>query len=148
MAKLLTGLLLCFYLVACGNFDRENPYDPKGGGITDFRALLLGTWSREDAEKNQVYTFKEDGRVELRDYASPDGGAIDRNASYPQALVLSFTGTYRLVGDLLSINFTGVQTNDPTGQTPSVGNKQVNIRINGNTLTLVELDGARLYVRI
>jgi len=150
MVKLLTGFALCFCLTACGNFERKNPYDPQGGGITDFGALLVGTWSRIDAEKNQVYTFKEedDGRVELRDYSAPDGGIVDRNASYPQTLVLSFTGTYVLVGDILRINFTAVQTNDPAGQTPSLGNKQVNIRINGNTLTLVELDGDRLYVRI
>jgi hypothetical protein len=128
--------------------ERSNAYDPKGGGITDFNALLVGTWSRADAESNQVYTFKEDGRVELRDYTSPDGGTIDRNASYPQTLVLSFTGTYILVGDILRINFTAVQTNNPAGQTPSVRDKQVNIRISGNTLTMEERDGDRLYTRI
>ncbi len=148
MAKLLVGLVLGLYLAACGNFERDNPYDPKGGGITDFTALLVGTWSRVDAEKNQVYTFKEDGRVELRDYTSAGGGAIDRNASYPQTLVLSFTGTYILVGDLLRINFTAVQTNNPAGQAPSLRDKQVNIRIRGNALTLAELDGDRLYTRI
>jgi hypothetical protein len=108
----------------------------------------VGTWSRADAESNQVYTFKEDGRVELRDYTSPNGGAIDRNASFPQVLVLSFTGTYILVGDILRINFTAVQTNDPAGQTPSLRDKQVNIRISGNTLTMEERDGDRLYTRI
>ena len=148
MSKFIAGLALCLYLVACGNFERKNPYDPQGGGITDFNALLVGTWSRADGESNQVYTFKEDGRVELRDYTSPDGGTIDRNASFPQTLVLSFTGTYILVGDILRINFTAVQTNNPAGQTPSVRDKQVNIRISGNTLTMEERDGDRLYTRI
>ena len=108
----------------------------------------MGTWSRADGESNQVYTFKEDGRVELRDYTSPDGGTIDRNASYPQTLVLSFTGTYILVGDILRINFTAVQTNNPAGQTPSVRDKQVNIRISGNTLTMEERDANRIAATV
>lgn len=151
MAKLLAGFFLCLYLAACGNFERENECDPKtslSSSFCDIESLIIGTWSRADGEKNQVYTFKEDGRVELRDYTSPDGGAIDRNASYPQTLVLSFTGTYILVGDILRINFTAVQTNDPAGQTPSLGPKEVNVRIRGNTLTMEERDGDRIYARL
>ncbi len=135
-------------LVACGDFKRANPYDPQGGGITDLRSLLVGTWSRDDAEKNQIYTFKEDGRAELRDYTAPDGGAVDRNGVYPQTLEIRFSGTYVLVGDLLRITFTNVQTNDPGGDTPLLLDKVVNIRIQNDQLTMEERDGERVYGRI
>ena len=127
---------------------RSNPYDPQGGNITDLRSLLVGTWSRADAEKNQIYTFKVDGCAELRDYSAPDGGAVDRAGVYPQTLVISFTGTYTLVGDLLRLTFTGVQTNDPGGEAPLLLDKVVNIRIANDELTLEELDGDRVYARI
>jgi hypothetical protein len=147
MAKLSIGWMLCCCLLACGNFERTHPYDPRGGGVTDLTALLVGTWSRDDAEKNQVYTFKEDGRVELRDYSAPAGGVVDRNGSFPQTLVLSFAGTYYLVGNQLRINFTSVQSNDPAGQLPSLRDKLVNIKIAGNVLTMEERDGDREYKR-
>ena len=93
-------ILLLPLLLACGNVKRANSYDPSGGGITDLRSLLVGTWSRDDAEKNQIYTFKADGRAELRDFSAPEGGAIDRNGAYPQTLVFSFSGTYAIVGEI------------------------------------------------
>jgi hypothetical protein len=141
-------ILLLPLLLACGNVKRTNSYDPRGGGITDLRSLLVGTWSRDDAEKNQIYTFKEDGRAELRDFSAPKGGAIDRNGAYPQTLVFSFSGTYAIVGDLLRITFTDVQTNDPGGETPILRDKVVNIAIKGDELTLEEPDGDRVYARI
>ncbi len=152
MDKLLIALAFVAVLgqTACGNFERENPCDPSSlldSAVCDTSTLLIGTWTRDDAEKNQVYTFKMDQRVELRDYSAPGGGTIDRNASYPQTLVLSFTGTYVLVGDLLRINFTDVQTNELGGEVPTLRDKQVNIRIVGNTLTLKEIDGDRIYTR-
>ena len=98
MAKLISLWTMCCLLLACGNFERSNPFDATvEGSITDLNALLVGTWSRADVEKNQVYTFKEDGRVELRDYSAPGEGEIDRNGSYPETLVFSFSGTYVLV---------------------------------------------------
>lgn len=145
-SKLLILLLPC--LIACGDVKRTNPYDPQGGGITDLRSLLVGTWSRADAERNQVYRFKEDGRAELSDYTAPEGGVVDRNGAYPQTLVFSFSGTYALVGDLLRITFTDVQTNDPGGGTPLLRDKVVNIRIQSDELTMEEADGDRIYDRI
>ncbi len=127
--------------------NRSNPYDPGDGGITDLSSLLVGTWSRDDAEKNQIYTFKEDGRAELRDFSAPDGGAVDRNGVYPQTLVIRFSGTYVIVGDLLRITFTNVQTNDPGGDTPLLLDKVVNIRIKNDQLTMEERDGEIVYVR-
>ena len=140
-------ILLLPLLVACGNVKRANPYDPQGGGITDLRSLLVGAWSREAPEQNQIYTFKEDGRVELRDFSAPDGGEIDRNGVYPQILEFRFTGTYALVGDLLRITFTDVQANDPSIERPLLRDKVVNIRIQSDELTLEEPDGERIYAR-
>jgi hypothetical protein len=135
--------------MGCGELERSNPYDTtRSGGIVDLREELVGAWSREDVEKNEVYAFKADGRVELRDFSSPGGGPVDRNASYPQTLVLSFTGTYVLVGDLLRITFTDVQSNDPSGSKPLLRDKVVNILIQGNRLTMKEADGERVYARL
>jgi hypothetical protein len=61
---------------------------------------------------------------------------------------LSFTGTYVILGDLLRINFTNVQANELGGEPPLLRDKQVNIRIEGSTLTMKELDGDRIYTRI
>ena len=141
-------ILLSPFLVACGNFERTGQHDPLGGGITDLKLLLVGTWSRDDAEKSQIYVFKEDGRAELRDYTAPDGGAVDRNGAYPQTLVFSFTGTYQIVGDLMRITFTDVQTNEPGGEKPLFRDKVVNIEIVGDELTMKEADGDRVYARI
>ena len=141
-------ILLLPLLLACGNVKRDNCYDPSGGCITDLGSLLVGTWSRDDTEKNQIYSFKADGRAELRDFSAPEGGAIDRNGAYPQTLVFGFSGTYAIVGDLLRITFTDVQTNDPGGETPILRDKVVNIAIKGDELTLEEPDGDRVYARI
>ena len=62
MARLISLWTICCLLLACGNFERSNPFDPTvEGNITDLNTLLVGTWSRADIEKNQVYTFKKDG---------------------------------------------------------------------------------------
>jgi hypothetical protein len=140
-------ILLLPLLLACGNVKRTG-FDPRGGGITDLRSLLVGTWARDEADNNQIYTFKEDGRAELRDFSTLEGGAIDRNGAYPQTLVFSFSGTYAMVGDLLRITFTDVRTNDPGGETPLLRDKVVNIAIKGDELTLEEPDGDRVYARI
>ena len=148
MAKLISFWTMCCFLLACGDFERSNPFDTTvEGSITDLNALLIGTWSRADVEKNQVYTFKKDGRVELRDYSAPGEGEIDRNGSYPETLVLSFSGTYVLAGDRLRISFTSVRTNDPLGQVPSLRDKVVLIAISGDVLTMKEVDGNREYMR-
>ena len=94
-----------------------------------------------------MYTFKKDGRVELRDYSAPGEGEIDRNGSYPETLVLSFSGTYVLAGDRLRISFTSVRTNDPLGKVPSLRDKVVLISILGDVLTMKEVDGNREYMR-
>ena len=72
---------------------------------------------------------------------------IDRNGSYPETLVLSFSGTYVLAGDRLRISFASVRTNDPLGQVPSLRDKVVPISILGDVLTMKEVDGNREYIR-
>jgi hypothetical protein len=145
-----TALLIALLplVLACGDVGRSNPYDPSGENVIDLRAQLVGTWSREAVEQNQIYIFKEDGRAELRDYSAPDGGTVDRNGAFPQTLVYSFSGTYMLVGDLLRITFTDVQINDPGGALPLLRDKVVNIRIANNELIMEETDGDRTYVRL
>ena len=113
-----------------------------------FRNHAVCSVSREAVEQNQIYIFKEDGRAELRDYSAPDGGTVDRNGTFPQTLVYSFSGTYMLVGDLLRITFTDVQINDPGGTLPLLRDKVVNIRIANNELIMEETDGDRTYVRL
>ena len=131
---------------ACGDLARDNPVDPAVNGGLTLRDQLLGSWSRDDAEKNEVYTFKVDGRVELRDYTSPSGGAVDRNATFPTTRVRVFQGTFRLVGNLLTVFFTQAQSNDPADpvQVPAF-EKVLEIGIRRNTLTFTESDGKRFY---
>ena len=135
-------------LLACGDVGRSNPHDPRSENGIDLVTELVGTWSREAVEQNQIYIFKEDSRAELRDYSAPDGGSVDRNGAFPQTLVYSFSGTYMLVGDLLRVTFTDVQVNDPGGTPPLLRDKVVNIRIANDELIMEEIDGDRTYVRL
>ena len=142
------SMVLLPFLMACGNFERTGYHDPLGGGVIEYRSLVVGTWSRDDAEKNQYYVFKKNGRAELRDFTAPDGGVVDRNGAFPQTLVFSFSGTYTISGDVLRITFASVQTNDPGGETPSLRDKVIRIYIQGDELTMKELDGDRVFTRI
>ncbi len=134
---------------ACGDLTRDNPVDPVVNGGQTLRDQLLGAWSRIDDEKNEIYSFTTDGRIELRDFSSPTGGTVDRNATYPQTRVRVFAGTYTLVGNLLTIFFTQAQSNDPDDATkvPSA-QKIVEIGIRRATLTFVESDGTRFYTSL
>ena len=150
IGKIAIALLL---LAGCGNFERGNPCDsanPASGQECNPAELLIGTWSREDAEKNEVYTFKSKNSVELSNYSSPDGGEVDRNASYPQTLVLRYTGIYSLLGNLLRISFAASDTNEPGGLKPSLpsADKVVEIVVERDELILKERDGDRIYTRI
>ena len=141
-------LALALGISACGDLNRNNPVDPVVNGGQNLRDQLRGAWSRIDEEKNEIYTFTADA-VELRDFSSPVGGAIDRNATFPQTRVRVFAGTYTLVGNLLTIFFTQAQSNDPDDVTkvPSAA-KVVEISIRRATLTFVESDGTRFYTSL
>jgi hypothetical protein len=132
----------------CGDFERGN-HDPASGHELKIGELLIGSWSREDAEKNEVYTFKPNGSIELRDYTS-DGEEVDRNASFPQTLVISYSGTYTVVGNLLRISYTRVQVNNPAGNPPPLPptGKVISIVVSNDQLTLEERDGDRVYERM
>lgn len=152
--KLYSGLIIGLALLAlgatsCGELTRDNPVDPVVNGGQALRDQLLGSWSRVDAEKNEIYTFTADGRVELRDFSSPAGTTVDRNAPFPTTRVRVFAGTFSLVGDLLTIFFTQAQSNDPDDvtQVPS-SQKVVEIGIRRGTLTFVESDGTRFYTAL
>jgi hypothetical protein len=146
-ALLLTALLA---LAGCGQPARDNPYDPQVSRYVDLQAAIVGSWGREDVEANQVYTFRTDGRVELRDYAAPGGGAVDRNAAYPQTLVLTYSGTYELAGSVLRISYSEVSTNDPAGTVPSLPaiDSRFVVRVAGAQLSLEGSDGLRFFQRL
>lgn len=149
-------VLLCFVVVtmavmvsACGDLKRDNPVDPIVSGGLTLREQLLGSWSRIEAGANEIYTFTADGRVELRQFSSPSGGQVDRNAPFPTTRQRLFAGTYTLVGNLLTVFFTQAQSNDPADvvQVPSAS-KRVEIGIRRATLTFVESDGTRFYTML
>ena len=147
LQRLASALLMLSLLVtACGDLTRDNPVDSVFNGGQALLDQLVGAWSRTDAEKNEIYTFAKDGKVELRDYTSPAGDIIDRNATFPTTRVRVLAGTYTLVGNLLTIFFTQAQSNDPGDviQVPSA-QKVVEISIRRATLTFVESDGTRFY---
>ncbi|HJP32541.1 MAG TPA: hypothetical protein QGF95_18510 [Candidatus Latescibacteria bacterium] len=145
----LMAMTLALTAGACGELDRNNLVDPVVSGGLTLRDQLLGSWSRADDEKNEIYTFTADGRIELRDFTSPAGGTIDRNATFPTTRVRVLAGTYTLVGNLLTIFFTQAQSNDPddTVQVPSA-QKVVEISIRRATLTFKESDGTRFYTSL
>ena len=137
-------------LTGCGNLERTNPVDPEVTGGGTLREQLVGSWSRDDGEQNEIYVFRADNGVQLRQFFSgPDGGEVDRNARFPQTLVHLFSGTYILVVDVLTISFTAAQSNDSNDPIePPFTNKVVEISIRGRTLTLNEPGGKRLYTRL
>ncbi|MEE2659464.1 MAG: hypothetical protein VX733_13235 [Candidatus Latescibacterota bacterium] len=130
-------------LAACGNLDRDNPMDPTVSSGLQLRDQLIGSWSRGDGEKNEIYSFKIDGSVELRDFTSPSGDTVDRNATFPTTRVRVFDGTYNLVGNLLTVFFTRAQSNDPNDdlQAP-ISRTVVEISVNRNTLIFTDTDGS------
>mgnify|MGYP001338399866 CR=1 FL=1 len=142
--------LLSLLLLFCGDLARNNLLDPAVPGFVPLKDLLVGTWSLDNGRENQVYFFEGDGRVELRDYSSPTGGAIDRNASYPQTLVIGFTGTYTLTGNVLRLSFTDSFWNNTNGQPPRppTDSKLVEVQIQGRILSLKDIDGERPSTRI
>ena len=136
-------------LTGCGELTRTNPLDPRVIGGGTLQGSLVGSWSRDDGEKNEIYVFRADGRVELKDYFAPDGGVVDRNAVFPQTRVRNFAGTYSLVVNVLTISFTSAVSNDSADPiSPPNKDKVVEIGIRGRTLTLNEADGKRLYTRL
>lgn len=147
--RIAAAAVLALLASGCGELKRDNPVDPEVSGGLTLRDQLVGSWSRDEVEKNEVWVFKGDGRAELRDYASPAGGTVDRNATFPQTRVRVYEGTYTLVGNLITVYFTRAQSNDPDDklQVPAAS-KAAEVAIRRNTLTLTESDGKRFYTRL
>lgn len=147
MARLV--FLALFLLAGCGRLDRDNPLDPHSPRFVDLPQLLVGSWGRNDQERNEVYVFKSDGSVQLLDFSCHQqgpGDPVDRAATPP---CHTFFGNYFLEGDLLRLSFTEVQSlpgedPPPLPRTDKIG--QISIR--RETLTLVEEDGTRSYTRL
>lgn len=142
MCMTIVLMALTLAVTSCGDLSRNNPVDSVVSGGQTLLDQLLGLWSRIEGDKNEIYTFTADGRVELRDFTSPSGGTVDRNATFPTTRVRIFTGTYTLVGNLLTMFFTQAQSNDPDDvvRVPST-QKVVEISIRRDTLTFHESDG-------
>lgn len=133
---------------ACGELERDNPMDPSVSGGLTLRGQLIGTWSREEAQANELYTFKVDGRAELKSYSSPSGGEVDRNAAFPATRVRVYEGTFRLVANQLDIFFTKASSNDPSDSvSPPADRRNLLITISRNTLTFDEAGGKVFYTR-
>ena len=132
----------------CGEVKRGNPFDPIVNGGLSLKERLAGSWSRNDGEKNEIYTFRQDGSVELRNYSAPGGGEVDRDASFPTTRVRVFEGTYSLVGNILTVIFTRADSTDPdeTVTVPPTGQRS-EILIKGRTLTLTAGGVQRFYLR-
>ena len=143
--RISTGIFLLLLTSGCGDYTRKNPFYLVGLSL---HAQLIGSWNRVEEQGNELYIFKPDGGVELRRFFSPDGGPVDRNASYPTTLVRVFEGIYKVVNDKLTISFTHVYSNNPDDEIgiPAI-DKVVEISIRRNTLTLDEPDGRRFYNR-
>lgn len=143
------ALLLIVLLTGCGGLERDNPLDPRSPRYVELSQLLIGSWGRNDQERNEVYFFKEDGAVQLLDFTCHQrgpGDAVDRTTTPPCHTLF---GNYSLEGDQLRLSFTEVHT--LPGQDPIPlprTDKVAQISIRRETLSMVEEDGARSYTRL
>ncbi|MFC1525771.1 hypothetical protein ACFL6X_03050 [Candidatus Latescibacterota bacterium] len=132
----------------CGEYTRDNPVDPRANGGMTLRDQLTDSWSRVEEGANELYTFKSDGRVERREFSSPTGGEVDRNAAFPLTRVRIYEGTFSLVGDQLEIYYTKASSND-TDDSVSVPPVPTTARITirHQTLTMAGSGGTTFYTR-
>lgn len=144
------GIITLFAFVGsgCGDLQRENPADPQVSGGLHLHEQLIGYWSLDEGDVNQVYFFKNNGGVELHSYTSLEGSVVDRNAPFPQTSVSIFAGTYLLAGRTLTLSFTSVTSNDPdTIPLLPRDAEVVRISIARNTLTMEGEGAKRSYLR-
>ena len=147
VCKAASALLLAAWFAGCGDLERSNPFDP-AGGVAALREQLVGTWSHESADRNELYFFRADAGMQLWDFSSPSGGPVDRNAAWPDTRVRIFTGTYQVTGKLLGISFTQVQSSDPEDEVSVPPTTiSVEIAIRKNTLTFDKPTGKVHYTR-
>ena len=143
------ALLALLLLAGCGGLDRDNPLDPRSPRFVDLPQLLIGSWGRNDQERNEVYFFKDDGSVQLLDFTCHQNGpgdAVDRSTTPPCHTLF---GNYFLDGDQLRLSFTEVHTlpgEDPLPLPRT--DKLAQISIRRETLSMAEEDGTRSYTRL
>lgn len=131
----------------CGDLVRDNPLDP-AAGVTALRDELVGSWSHESADRNEIYVFMADPAVELWEFSSPSGGSVDRSAPWPETRVRIYTGTYQLTGNILGLSFTQAQSNDPDDAVSVPATRiSVEITISRDTLTFDKTGGKVYYTR-
>ena len=147
LVAVLVAATLVVGVESCGVPERDNRLEPFNANAAA-ADLLVGTWSRADAEANEVYTFRADGRVELVSYASPGGGAVDRNAA--STVLITYGGIYVLRGNLLRLTLTTAQTTEPGGIPPALppDDRVVVIEVGARQLSMSGSDGRHDYVRM
>ena len=147
LCRAATVLLLAVWSVGCGELGRDNPFDP-AGGVAALREQLVGRWSHESPDRNEIYIFKANAGVELWDFSSPDDDPVDRAAAWPDVRVRIFRGTFRVTGKLLEVSFVEAQSNDPTDDVSVPPTTiTVEITIKKDTLTFDKAGGRVYYTR-
>ena len=109
---------------------------------------MIGSWGRNDQERNEVFNFKVDGGFELLDYTcynSPPGDKVAYDALVP---CYTFSGTYTLSGDQLSLSYQSVSAKQDQESVSLPRTDQVaRISIKNKTLSLMRTDEpARSYL--
>lgn len=142
-------LLSIVLLTGCSDLERDNPLDLRSSHFVDLPQLLIGSWARNDQERNEVFFFKVDGAFQLLDftcYQRSPGDQVDYNTVIP---CYTFSGIYSLAGDQLDLFFQRVDPKPDQAPVPLPRtDKLARISIRRQTLTLVEEDGTRSYTRL
>lgn len=132
-------LLSLLLLAGCSGPERDNCSDPHSPCFGELPQLLIGSWGRNDSERNEVFIFKVDGTMQLLDYSchqSGPGDVVDRNTAPP---CYTLIGTYFLNGEELRLHFEDVYNlpgQDPVSLPRT--DRVIQIAIKRNTLTVLE----------
>ena len=125
-------------LAGCSGLDRDNPLDPGSPRFVDLAQLLIGSWGRNDQERNEIYIFKVDGTMQLLDFTCHQSGLGDPVDSDTAPPCYTLIGTYTLDGNELRLHFEEVY-NLPGQDAISLPrtDRVVQISIKRNTLTIL-----------
>ena len=112
------GIVLFLLLtVGCGEFTRDNPFDPKSDRY-DYGSLLIGRWDRtftvgsppDEREVYEVYTFQDSTFVHDRLQALTSG-QVDTTGGLGVTSRLTYTGIYEISRNELTLTTQEGSTN-------------------------------------